>query len=648
MSASIMERVGQDERARSVQLLEQLWETPRGIVGSLTSVDHKVIGIRYLVTSVIFLLLGGVEAMVMRTQLAGPELGLVSPHTFDQLFSLHGTTMIFFYASPMLSGFSNFLVPLLVGSRDMAFPRLNAFSYWTFLLSGILLYGGALAGAPPTGGWFAYTPLTTGPYSPGASVDVYAMGLLFLTVSTTVGAINFIVSIMRLRCPGMSMSRMPIYLWSTLSASFAIVFALPALTVALVFLELDRTFGSHFFDVTAGGSSFLWQHLFWIFGHPWVYIVVLPGFGIISTVIPTFVRRPLASYTMVALASVAVAVLGFGVWAHHMFATGMTALSTSFFSAASMTVSIPSAIAVVAWLVTIWYGRPVFRTAFLFCIGFLFIFVLGGVNGVMTGLVPLDQQLTDTYFIVAHMHYVLVGANVFPVFAGLYYWFPKMTGRLLDERLGRWNFWLMFVGANVLFFPMHLLGFAGMPRRVYTYAAGLGWTASNLTATIGGYIFVLGVLVFLVNFWRSLRKGAVAGDNPWGAATLEWSIPSPPPPYNFARIPVVRARDPLWTSDADRMAALAGGAEGATMLEGHTTPVTTAVDAHPEGMLRMPGESWWPLVLALAIGVTLLSLLLHAFWWAAAGTLAVILATGGWFWPAHPGSGATPDSGREE
>ncbi len=634
-----------DPRA-AVERLRWIWETPRTLAGALTSVDHKTIGIRYLWTAAFFFVLAGADAALMRVQLARPDSRFLSPEAYNQLFSMHGTAMIFLYASPVLSGFSNYLVPLLIGSRDMAFPRLNAFSYWSFLFAGCFLYGSILVGQAPDGGWFAYVPLTSRAYSPGPNLDFYALGLLFLTISTTVGAANFIVSIAKLRAPGMSINRMPIYVWSTLSASVAIVFALPSLTVALVFLELDRRYGMHFFDPQGGGSALLWQHLFWVFGHPWVYVVVLPAFGIVSTIIPTFCRRPLAAYTLVALASVAVAIFGFGVWAHHMFVTGMSAMSTSFFSAASMTVSLPSGITTVAWVTTIWFGKPVYKTPFLYCIGFLLLFVIGGLSGVMTGLVAFDRQVTDTYFVVAHLHYVLVGANVFPVLAGIHYWFPKFTGKMMHEGLGKLSFGLLFVGANVLFWPMHQLGLAGMPRRVYTYAQGMGFDSANMWSTIGAAIFSIGFLVFLANVVRSLAGGEPAGDNPWGASTLEWSVSSPPPAYNFARIPTVRGREPLWEQGADEIAALDSGARGATLLEGRETLGTTVMDAGDEGIMHMPGDSPWPLALAAALALLFWGLMLRGFWPSVLGVAATVLALGAWFWPAgHHAPGVPPRSG---
>jgi cytochrome c oxidase subunit 1/cytochrome c oxidase subunit I+III len=622
-----------DQRSAGLEeRLERIWETAPGLLGVLGTVDHKAIGKRYLVTAFLFLILGGLEASAMRLQLAGPERHLLGPEQYNQLFTMHGVTMIFLYASPILSGFSNFLWPLLLGSRDMAFPRLNALSYWVFLFAGLFLYSSFLVGQAPDRGWFAYVPLTEGTYSPGLNMDFYALGLLLLTVSTTVGAINFIVTAFTMRAPGMSVNRLPIFMWGTLTTSFSVLFALPALTAACVFLYFDRRFGMHFFDTAAGGHPLLWQHLFWIFGHPWVYIIVLPAMGMVSDYLPVFCRRPLVGYTFVALATVSTGILGFGVWAHHMFATGLPAVSTTFFSAASMVITLPSAVAVFAWIATIWHGRPVLRTPFLFAAGFVVLFVVGGVSGVATAAVPFDWQLTDTYFVVAHLHYVLIGINLFAVIGAFYFWLPKMTGRMLSERLGRWNFWVMFVGFNVAFLPMHLTGLMGMPRRIYTYPTGLGWDTLNLITTIGSFVFALGLLLFLVNVWWSRRNGVVAGPNPWGAPTLEWSIPSPPPPYNFAVIPTVESRHPLWEAE------LGEGARsrlevGPTLDQGRETLGTSALDAEPEQVLRMPEDSLWPLLLGLALTVTAYGLLVGGWWIAAAGGALSIVSVGGWLWP---------------
>ncbi len=613
--------------------LLRIWETPPGLFGVLGTVDHKKIGMRYLVTAFVFLLLGGLEAAVMRAQLARPDQHLLTPEAYNQLFSMHGITMIFLYASPILSGFSNYVWPLILGSRDMAFPRLNAFSYWTFLAAGIFLYSSFLVGQSPDRGWFAYAPLTDGSYSPGLNMDFYSLGLILLTISTTVGAINFIVTVFRLRAPGMSINRLPIFVWGTLTTSFAILFALPALTCACVMLYFDRRLGMHFFDPSTGGHPLLWQHLFWIFGHPWVYIIVLPAMGIMSDLIPTFCRRPLVGYTYVALATVSTGILGFGVWMHHMFSTGIPAMSADFFSAASMVISIPSAVAVFAWLATIWHGRPVIRTPFLFAAGFIVLFVLGGVSGVVTAAVPFDWQVTDTYFVVAHLHYVLVGINVFPVIAGFYFWLPKMTGRLLSERLGRWNFWTIFIGFNLGFFPMHIAGLLGMPRRIYTYPAGLGWDTVNLVTTIGSYLFAVGVLLFLINVLWSLRRGPLAGPNPWDGSTLEWSVSSPPPAYNFAILPTVSSRHPLWE---DRLGEPGGRSplkEGPVLADGRETLGVSSLDAEPNEILTMPEDSLYPLLLALSLLATFYGLLASAWWLAIVGGALGIAFTAGWLWP---------------
>jgi cytochrome c oxidase subunit I len=616
------------------QRLRRIWDTKPGLFGILGTVDHKKIGKRYLVTAFVFLFLGGIEAAIMRLQLAHSNLHLLTPEQYDQLFTMHGATMIFWYAAPVLSGFSNFHWPLLIGARDMAFPRLNAYSYWTFLLSGAFLYSSVLVGQAPDGGWFAYTPLTASAYSPGLNLDFYALALIFLTVSTTAGAVNFIVSLFKLRAPGMSINRIPILMWGTLTTSFSILFALPALTVACVMLFADRRFGTHFFDPAAGGHPLLWQHLFWIFGHPWVYIVVLPAMGIVSDALPVFCRRPLVGYTMVALATVTTGILGFGVWVHHMFATGLSPLATSFFSAASFAITIPSAIGVFAWIATIWTGRPVRRTAFLFMAGFVVLFVIGGVSGVATAAAAFDQQLTDTYFVVAHLHYVLIGINLFPVVAGLYFWFPKMTGRMLSERLGYWNFWTMFIGFNLGFFPMHISGLLGMPRRIYTYPAGLGWDTVNLVTTIGAFLFAAGVLLLVVNVLRSRVHGEVAGPNPWDGPTLEWATSSPPPAYNFAVIPTVGSRHPLWE---DRLDEGSGSLvrEGPALDQEKVTVETTPLDGEVTDVLLMPEDTLYPIAHALAVTLTFYGLLVRSAVLGGAGLVLVIALTIGWLWPTR-------------
>jgi cytochrome c oxidase subunit I len=625
-------RIGIDSVEHQAKLL-RLWETTPGIKGFFTTTDHKEIGIRYIVTAFIFLGLGGVEALIMRIQLAGPNLSLLTPEQYNQLFSTHGMTMIFLYASPILSGFSNYLWPLLLGSRDMAFPRLNALSYWIYLASGIFLYAGFVTGNGPNDGWFNYVPYASKPFNPGLNEDFYALGMVFLGISVTVGAANFIVTAFRTRAPGMSLNRLPILVWGTLTASVANLIVVPAVSLAFFLLWMDRQFGTHFFDTAAGGQALLWQHLFWIFGHPWVYAIVLPAMGMVSDGLPVFCRRPLVGYSLVALSTVATMILGFGVWVHHMFATGLPGLGLAFFSGASIAITIPSAVAVFAWIATIWHGRPVITTAFLFFSSMILLFVIGGVSGFMTASVPVDWQLTDTYFVVAHLHYVLIGINVFPVVGAAYFWFPKVTGRLLDERLGRWNFWTMLVGFNVAFLPMHLTGLLGMPRRVYTYNAYPGWGLLNLLTTIGSFVFAVGVLIFLVNVVKSLRAGARAMQNPWDAPTLEWSVPSPPPPYNFAVIPTVASRHPLWESRLGENAQLSTIDRGMLLDTGKETVATSALDAAPDMILEMPQDSFAPLVLAAGLSVLFVGLLLKAWTVVAIGTLLSAAGLLLWLWP---------------
>ncbi|HEX5140560.1 MAG TPA: cytochrome c oxidase subunit I [Dehalococcoidia bacterium] len=618
----------------ATERLQRIWESPLGLSFELASVDHKKIGERYIATAFGFFVLGGVLAVIMRLQLALPREGLVSAERYDQLFTMHGTTMIFFFATPILSGFGNYFIPLMIGARDMAFPRLNALGYWVFLFSGLFMYSSFIIGAAPNGGWFAYVPLTGPAFSPHVNVDFWAAGLIFLSISTTAGAINFLVTIFKLRTPGMSVNRIPLFVWGVTATSFAIVFALPPLTAGNLLLLSDRNLGTHFFNPAAGGDPLLWQHLFWFFGHPDVYIIFLPAVGIVSTIIPVFCRRPIAAYTLMVLATMSIGIIGFGVWVHHMFAVGLPHLSLAFFSAASMMIAIPSAVQIFAWISTIWDGTPVWRTPFLFILGFIVIFVMGGITGVMFAVVPFDLQATDTYFVVAHFHYVLFGGAVFPIFGALYYWLPKITGRMLDDRLGILCFALMFIGFHMTFFPQHIVGLAGMPRRIYTYDDGLGWTAYNLISTIGSLILSAAVLVFVIDFLRSLRHGAPAGENPWGGNTLEWSTSSPPPEYNFAEIPVVRSRDPLW--DQQSLSGYDEENEG----DDRVTLSTSIHDARPLAAMIMPAESMLPIIVAFGLAIVAIGVLpslgLVRIVLFAVGAFIVVSALIDWFWPDNP------------
>src|SRR5881398_178761 len=460
-----------DAARQRVDRLDRIWGERPGVLGWLTTVDHKRIGLMFFFTSLAFFAAGGTEALLIRTQLIGPDQTVLSPNAFDQMLTMHGVTMIFLFVIPMSIGaFGNYLVPLMIGARDMAFPRMNALSYWLYLASGIFMYVGVFSGHGPNAGWFNYVPLASKPYSPGNNIDFYALGLIFNSISSTAAAINFIVTIFRLRAPGMSINRMPLFCFAFLAVSFALVFALPALTCALILLEADRLLGFHFYDVAHGGDTILWQNLFWIFGHPEVYIIILPAFGIATSIIPTFVRRRMVAFPLVALAEILVAFIGFGVWAHHMFAVGLSTVTTVYFAAASMMVVIPSAIQLFAWLTTLVTGTPIFKTPLLWIIGFIVFFIIGGLSGITFAAIPFDQQLTDSYYVVAHFHFIIFGAAVFPLLGGLYYWFPKVTGRMYHEGVGQLSFWLSFVGSALTFFPMHIVGLLGMPRRVYTYS----------------------------------------------------------------------------------------------------------------------------------------------------------------------------------
>jgi cytochrome c oxidase subunit 1/cytochrome c oxidase subunit I+III len=619
--------------AERTERLRETWGEAPGLATWFKTVDHKKIGRRYIWTAFVFFALAGLEALALRSQLARPNETLIGPGAYNQLFTMHGTTMIFLFATPMLFGFGNYFVPLMLGARDMAFPRLNAFGYWVFLFAGLLMNASFLFGLAPNGGWFNYVPLTGPEYTPKVNIGFYIVGLLFLGISTTAAAINFIVTTFKLRAPGMSLNRVPLFVWAILATAFAVVFALPPLNADNAMLLLDRRFGFHFFDPAKGGDPVLWQHLFWLFGHPDVYIIVLPALGIVSAIVPVFSRRPMVGYFWLVLANVATAVISFGVWVHHMFAVGLPQLSMSFFSAASLVITIPGGIQIFAWVATMLWGRLVLATPMLFVLGFLISFVAGGLTGVMFAVVPFNQQITDSYFVVAHFHYVLFGGAVFPILAAVYYWMPKITGRLLDERLGKLSFWLIFVGFNLLFFPMHLSGLLGMPRRVYTYAPGLGWDLWNLLSTVGAYVVAFGFLATVVNFLRSLRRGQPAGDDPWGGDSLEWATSSPPPPYNFAAVPVVRSAYPLWEERFRERLDAARGSEERQLAGDHEVLRTSELDAEPERAVEMPDETIVPLVVAVGFLLAFGGLLAGQYLLAALGVPVVLAGLAAWAWP---------------
>ena len=517
------------------------------------TVDHKKLGILYVGFGILFLAIGGVEAALVRFQLAVPHNDLVSPQVFNRLMTMHGTTMVFFAGVPILFGFANYLVPLMVGARDMAFPRLNAFGFWMTAFGGLLLYfsfvgGEGLfgAGSAPDVGWFAYSPLTARAFSRGHSTDYWTLAIFVAGIGTIASAVNIVTTVVSLRCPGMTLRRMPLLVWMMLTMAAMTLIVMTPLSAAQIMLSIDRYLGGHFFDTQAGGSAVLWQHFFWVFGHPEVYVLIIPGFAFASEIIPVFSRKAIFGYPAMVAAVVGIGFLSFGVWAHHMFTVGMTSHSSTFFALITMAVGIPTGIKIFNWLGTLWGGKIRFATPMLFCLSFLFQFLVAGLTGIMLASVPFDWQLSDSYFVVAHFHYVLLGGLVMTIFGALYYWFPKATGRMLSERLGRWHFWLFVIGFHLTFDTMHIPGLLGMPRRIYTYEADRGWGIFNLISTAGVVFQAAGILVFLWNVFRSLRRGRRAGNDPWDAWTLEWAVTSPPPPYNFAKLPIVRSRRPLW------------------------------------------------------------------------------------------------------
>jgi cytochrome c oxidase subunit 1 len=534
--------VGQDARPIGERLHE--W---------VVTVDHKKLGILYIVYGIVFLVIGGIEALIMRIQLVVPQNHFVSPQVFNRLFTMHGTTMIFFVVMPLLFGFGTYLIPLMIGARDMAFPRLNAFSFWMTAFGGVLLYFSFIggyglfgAGNAPDMGWFAYAPLTARAFSPGHSTDFWTLALLISGIGSIGTAVNFIATILSMRCPGMTLGKMPLLAWLNLIMGGMVLLAISPLTAAQIMLSIDRYLGGHFFDTQAGGSAVLWMHFFWIFGHPEVYILVVPAFAFASEIIPVFSRKPIFGYPVMVAATICIGFVSFSVWAHHMFTVGMSAYGNTFFTVTSMIIAVPTGIKIFNWLGTMWGGKIQFKAPMLFCVGFLFQFLIAGLTGIMLATSPFDWQLGNSYFVVAHFHYVIVGAILFTIFAAFYYWFPKMSGRMYNETFAKWHFWLFFIGFHLTFDFMHIPGILGMPRRIYTYEPGRGWEIWNLIVTIGVFFQTAGVLAFVANLVWSLWKGKPAGNDPWDAWTLEWSTSSPPADYDFAETPAVRSRRPLW------------------------------------------------------------------------------------------------------
>ncbi len=560
--------------------------TYTGLWSWLTTVDHKRIGALYGVSAFFFFIVGGIEAGIMRLQLANSDSTLVSADWFNAMFTMHGTTMIFMVIMPFGATFFNILIPLMIGARDVAFPRLNAFSYWTFLFGAVLMHAGFLIGQVPDAGWFSYANLTAAPFSEGKGLDFWALSLQVLGVASLAAGFNFVVTIINMRAPGMSLMRMPVFVWMTLVTSILLVLAFPIITVALIELTADRQFGANFFNTAAGGDPILWQHLFWLFGHPEVYILILPAMGVVSEIIPTFSRKPLFGYPVVVFSGIVIAIMSWAVWSHHMFTVGLGAIANSVFTITTMLIAVPTGVKIFNWIGTMWSGSIDLRTPMLMAIGFVALFIVGGLSGVSHAVSPSDFQQQDTYYIVAHIHYVLFGGAIFGIFAGIYYWYPKITGKMYNEMLGKIHFWLMFVGMNLTFFPMHYAGLNGMPRRIYTYAEGFGWEGMNLLATIGYFVIVISLLVFIHNFFRSIKKGEEAGHDPWDAPTLEWSISSPPPVYNFAEVPVVRGQDAYWITKREAAA------------RGETVPAEPHVDPDT---IHMPSPSYWPLITSFGV-----------------------------------------------
>ena len=600
---------------------------PSGVWSWITTIDHKRIGILYGVTAFVLFLIGGVEALLMRVQLASAEQDIVSPEVFNQLFTMHGTTMIFLAIMPLGAAFFNYIVPLQIGARDVAFPRLNAFSYWTFLAGAIMLNMSWFLGGAPNAGWFGYAPVTGAAFNPGHGIDFWIVSLQLLGIASLAAAFNFIVTILNMRAPGMTFMRMPLFTWMTLVTSFLLILAFPVITVALIELMFDRLFGANFFITDAGANPVLWQHLFWVFGHPEVYILILPAMGIISEIVPTFSKKPLFGYPVMVLSGIIIGFMGWMVWSHHMFTVGLGPIPNTVFTLTTMAIAIPTGVKIFNWIGTMWKGSVILNTPMLFALGFISMFTIGGISGVMHAQAASDAQQQDTYFIVAHLHYVLLGGSIFALLAGIYYWFPKFSGRMFDERIGQLNFWLFFIGFNLAFFPMHFTGLDGMPRRIYTYSEGMGWSMWNMVSTAGAALLAVSLLVFVYNIVNSWRNGKAAEGDPWDARTLEWSIPSPPPEYNFEEIPTVYDRDDWWSQKRRqvRRAVPVGGGSGDE--EGHS--------------IHMPQPSYWPIVVSIGLLVAGYGLIYSV---AVAGIGGAITMIAVYAWSFEPVNEPTEDS----
>jgi cytochrome c oxidase subunit 1 len=612
----------------------RLLERPRATTGKfswVTTVDHKKIAIMYATLALCFFVVGGIEALFIRLQLAQPNGTILSAARYNEFFTMHGTTMVFLLGMPMAAAFGNYLVPLMIGARDVAFPRLNMLGFWVFAFGGLFIYSSFALGGAPDGGWFGYAPLTSTPlangYLPGRGTDFWTVGLIMLGIGSVATAVNFLVTILNMRAPGMTMMRMPVFVWMILVIAFLTLFAMPPVTAALIMVFMDRNFHTNFFNAAAGGDPLMYQNLFWIFGHPEVYILILPGMGIVSEILPVFSRKPLFGYSIVVFSGISIGFLGWGVWAHHMFASGLGPVAVSAFGLSTMLIAIPTGVKIFNWLATVWGGAVRLRTPMLFALGFIAQFTIGGLSGVMHSIVPSDTQQTDTYFVVAHFHYVLFGGLVFAVFGGFYYWWPKVFGTMLNEKMGKLNFWLMVIGFNLTFFPMHFLGFEGQPRRTYTYPKGMGWDTLNLLATIGAFIIATSVLVFIVNIIFTARRGEKVGHDPWDARTLEWSIPSPPPEYNFAVVPVVTSLDDYWhrkytEDDEGRLVKLPGG------LSADDEPALPA--GFDPAKVHMPSPSYWPMIFAASLPVMGYGFVFHNYFLLAAGVMVAFFGLSGW------------------